>query len=260
MTTVQMLVHPLARGLDIDDPRTTEVWRLIVQEKGFLKRLYEDWYGQVKAALPSGSGLVLELGSGAGFLSEFIPGLITSEVLECSGVKVALDGQALPFRDGSLRAVVMTDVLHHLPRVRAFLSEAARCVRPGGSLIMVEPWVTAWSRVVYTHLHPEPLLPAAQTWEFPSSGPVSGANIALPWILFERDRCAFEHEFPDWRIDQVTLGGPFRYLLSGGLTRLRPVPGWTYAFWSSLEERFRPWMRYLAMFALIVLKRRDGSR
>jgi hypothetical protein len=102
------------------------------------------------------------------------------------------------------------------------------------------------------------LLPAAETWEFPSSGPVSGANIALPWILFERDRGAFEREYPGWRIGQITLGGPFRYLLSGGLTRLSPVPGWSFDFWSSLEEHLRPWMRHFAMFALIVLERRNG--
>ena len=33
------------------------------------------------AALPSGQGLVLELGSGAGFCRDHLPGVITSEII-----------------------------------------------------------------------------------------------------------------------------------------------------------------------------------
>jgi len=44
--------------------------------------------------------------------------------------------------DGSLRAIVMTDVLHHIPNVESFFAEAARCVRPGGVIVMIEPWLT----------------------------------------------------------------------------------------------------------------------
>src|SRR4051812_29835309 len=110
-----MLTHPLTRGMDIDDPRTTDLWRQIVQQKPFLRNVYREWYRSVAASLPQESGPILELGSGAGFLRSFIPGLITSEYLQCSGVDVVLDAQRLPFRGGALQAIVMTDVLHHLP-------------------------------------------------------------------------------------------------------------------------------------------------
>lgn len=144
-----LLEHPLTRGLPLDDPSTTEARRQIIQQKGFLRQIYVDWYRDVAAQVPPGEGAVLELGSGAGFLGEYIPDLVTSEILRCSGVRVVLDARQMPFRDGALRAVVMTDVLHHLPQVRAFFREAARCVRPGGAIVMVEPWVTPWSRVMY---------------------------------------------------------------------------------------------------------------
>jgi len=252
-----MLEHPLTRGLSVDDPRTTGARRQIIQEKRFLRQIYVEWYRTVAASVPAGPGEVLELGSGAGFLDAYIPGLITSELLHCEGVRVVLDAQALPFGDGALRAIVMTDVLHHLPRVRAFFAEAARCVRVGGSIIMVEPWVTPWSRVIYRYLHPEPIVPDAPTWEFPSTGPLSGANGALPWMLFERDRRRFEAEFPEWRIQQLRVGMPFRYLLSGGLTRLSFMPGWSFPTWQWLEHQLQPWMRTLAMFAHVVLTRRE---
>jgi hypothetical protein len=51
-------------------------------------------------------------------LAGHIPRLITSEVFNCPGIQVVLDGQALPIAAGSLRAIVMTDVLHHIPDPR----------------------------------------------------------------------------------------------------------------------------------------------
>ena len=120
--------------------------------------------------------------------------------------------------DASLRAIVMTNVLHHLPDVASFFGEATRVVRPGGAIVMIEPWVTPWSRVIYTVLHHEPFDPTAAEWRVSGNGPLSGANGALPWILFERDRSRFEREFPALRVASITPGMPFRYLLSGGFT------------------------------------------
>ena len=253
----QWLAHPQTRGLDLDDPHTTGLRRSIIAEKPFLDALYREWYSRIAQALPPGEGPVLELGAGAGFLGDFIPGLITSEVFHCDGVRTVLDGHSLPFADGALRAIVMADVLHHLHNVRRFFREATRCVRPGGTLIMIEPWVTPWSHFVYTRLHHEPFRIDAKEWEFPSSGPLSGANGALPWILFERDRPQFEHEFPEWSIQQIELHTPFRYLVSGGVSMRSLMPGWSFGAWRMLEHGLAPWLPQLAMFAQISLRRGD---
>ena len=249
------ILHPLTCGLDIDDPRTTQLRCQIIRQKVFLREIYKEWYAAIASALPSGEGSVLEIGSGAGFLKDIIPDLITSEVLYCSNVNMVLDGCNLPFADCKLRGIVMTDVFHHLAEPRSFLMEAARCVKPGGVLVMIEPWVTPWSRLVYKKLHYEPFRPDAQEWEFPMTGPLSGANGALPWIIFKRDRVQFEIEFPQWQIKIIKLGMPFRYLLSGGVSMRSLMPAWTFGFWRSLEKRFQPWMNTWGMFALIILDR-----
>jgi SAM-dependent methyltransferase len=251
------LAHPRTAGLTVDDPQTTFLRRQIIQQKRFLRLIYEEWYAAIAAALPEGPGPVLELGSGAGFLQEILPGLITSEVFWLPGVKVVLDGQELPFASGSLKGLVMTNVLHHLPRVRRFFAEASRCLKPGGVVVMVEPWVTSWSRFIYGRLHPEPFWPEAAAWEFPPKGPLSGANEALPWIVFARDRAVWDREFPQLQLRQVELGLPCRYLLSGGLSRLSFAPAWSFGCWRRLEGLLKPLLPRLAMFARIELVKED---
>ena len=250
-----LLQHPRTRGLEIDDPQTTMLRRAIIAEKPFLRRIYQEWYAGLVAALPPIPGSVLEIGAGAGFLADFIPDLITTDIFALPGLAMVLDGQQLPLADTCLRAIVMTNVLHHFAQPRRFLTEAARCLRPGGVLIMVEPWVTPWSQAIYTHLHHEPFEPTAPAWEFPPSGPLSGANGALPWIIFQRDRERFAAEFPCWTIRSVTPQMPLRYLLSGGVSLRALMPGWSFPLWREAEMRLEPWMDRLAMFARIVLVR-----
>ena len=252
-----LLAHPLTRNLDIDDPRTTHLRRKIIQEKSFLHQVYQEWYRAIVIALPPGEGAVLELGAGGGFMSDFVPKLITSELFYCPNIRAVLDGSCLPFLAKSLRAIVMTNVLHLLPRVRLFLSEATRCVRSGGVVVMIEPWVTPWSRFVYTRLHHEPFHPEAPSWELPTSGPLSGANNALPWIILSRDRVKFEQEWPHWRIEMIEPIMPFSYLLSGGVSLRALMPGSSFGLWRQLENVIGRWANQLAMFAKIVLRRVD---
>lgn len=251
----RLLAHPLTRHLDLDDPQTTAQRRQIICDKPFLNKIYREWYRFIAAAIPPGPRPVLELGSGAGFMNEFIPGLMTSDMLPGPGIRVVADGRSLPFSDQALRAIAMVDVFHHIPDACRFFSEAARCVNHGGVIVMVEPWVTGWSRLVYTHLHHEPFMPDAVNWTFSSTGPLSGANGALPWIVLKRDRQRFERDFPQWRIRSIKPAMPLRYLMSGGVSLRSLQPGWSFGFWKALEYSLERLGVNAAMFALIVLQR-----
>ena len=121
---------------------------------------------------------------------------------------------------------------------------------------MIEPWVTPWSRFVYRRFHHEPFLPEAKDWSFPTTGPLSGANGAIPWIVFVRDRNKFEFEFPGLEIERILPFFPFRYLISGGVGMRSLMPGFTYPLWARLERLLEPQMAHLAMFAFISVQRR----
>ena len=251
----RLLAHPLTAKLDLDDPATTELRKQVISSKPFLKAIYDEWYSALAMDVPPGEGAVLELGSGAGYCNRYIAGLITSEVFYCPTVQLAVDARQMPFRDGSLRAIVFTNVLHHIPDLRLFFEEATRCLRRGGKVLMIEPWVTPWSRFIYKHLHHEPFCPEAQGWSFASAGPLTSANGALPWIVFARDRGRFESEFPQLAIERIRPFLPFRYLVSGGLAMRSLMPGFTQSWWARLEVMLEPCMSSLAMFAFIAVRR-----
>lgn len=245
--------------ISADSPAALELRTQALRRKPFLHKLYCEWYGQIAADLPPGPGAVVELGAGGSFLREFVPDLVTSDILPHGVVQVALDGCRLPFRTRSLRGLVMTNVFHHFPDARAFLAEVCRCLRPGGVVSMVEPWVTPWSRLIYGHLHHEPFAPDAEGWELAAGHPLSGSNNALAWIVFARDRAVFEAGFPRLRIRAVTPMMPCRYLLAGGVSHRALTPSWSFGFWRGVESLLKPALPRLAMFARIVLVRKEDG-
>jgi SAM-dependent methyltransferase len=249
--------HPSTRNVDLDAPENTLRRAGIIRSKPFLKQFYQDCYISISKLLPGKiSGPVIELGSGGGFLKAYIPDLITSEILVIPTVDVQFDGRFLPFKHASVRALVMLDVFHHIPDPAAFLAQAADILKPGGRLIMIEPWVTPWSRFVYRYLHHEPFDPVANEWRFQKAGPLTGANSALPWIVFDRDRRKFEYRFPQWQIKKIHLHTPFCYLLSGGLIFKNMLPAALYPLCRRVENLLRPFNHLLSMFATIVLWRK----
>ena len=251
----RLLAHPLARGVELDDSHLTILRRRILSQKKFLREIYKEWYRFIMENLPRSSGGVLELGSGAGFLREYLPHVITSDVLNLTDLSVVLDACDMPFQSDSLSAIVMIDVLHHVPQPRRFFHEATRCVRRNGRIIMIEPWVTPWSRFVYRRLHHEPFDPESHDWEFPITGPLSGANGAIPWMLFNRDYERFKMEYPQWRLHTIKLDMPFSYLISGGVSLRSLAPGVAYKVTRWMEKCFDQFMDKLAMFAYITLKK-----
>jgi SAM-dependent methyltransferase len=256
MGLLDWLSLPERRGIsDLDDRAATVLHAGIIRRKSLLRRLYIDFYDQFRRAAGEvrGSKLV-ELGSGGGFIKEVIPNVTTSDVIDAPGVDLCFSAMDMPFDDASVDAFLMIDVLHHLPDARAFFAEATRCLRAGGKVVMIEPANTPWSRFIYGNFHHEAFEPDAG-WSFPSTGRLSGANGALPWIIFCRDRARFEDRFPLLRINRVRPHTPFRYLVSGGLRLRQLLPGFAYPLIKALEAALSPLREQLGMFMTVELER-----
>lgn len=211
----------------LDDPGRAGELQRTIRGKPALRRLYREVYQRYAACLQRcpPDGLVVELGSGGGFVKDVIAEAVTSDVIPYPGVDRVVDATRMPFADGSVRALLLQNVLHHIPDVSAFLREAERCLAPGGRVLIADQYPGWIGGFVYRHLHDEPFDTAATEWRFPSKGPLSDANGALAWIVFERDRARFEREHPRLRLEAFRPHTPLRYWLAGGLKRWSLLPG-----------------------------------
>ncbi len=246
----------------LDDPQTTIYHRELILRKPFLRKIYIDWYKSLIVTIDElPDGQILELGSGGGFLKDVYPQILTSDVLPLPHCDFTCPSHKLPFEDGTVAGLFMVDVLHHIPNTRDFFAEAERVLMPGGQIVMIEPANTLFSRFIYQNLHHEDFDPNMSDWHFDSEGELSGANGALPWIIFERDRMEFENRFTELQIKHIHLHTPFRYLISGGLSYRLPTPGFLHGVVKWLEVILEPFNSRIAMFQTIhVVKKGEFVR
>ena len=245
---------------DLDDPGPTLLHGRILRSKPFLRNLYADFYGQFRSAVKQPEKKILvELGSGGGFIKEMIPNVITSDVLIGVDVDKVFSATDMPFDDASVDAFFMFDVLHHINEPKRFFAEADRCLRPGGRIVMIEPANTPWARFVYTNFHHEGFDPKGG-WLLSKTGPLSQANGAIPWIIFVRDRAVFEREFPRLRVVSLRNHTPMRYLISGGLTLRQLLPGFAYPVVMAMEFLLSPANNLLGMFMTIIIEKSSDGK
>jgi SAM-dependent methyltransferase len=240
---------------DLDSPERTIHHKQIIQKKLFLRKLYQEWYKvftDLKPVLPEGK--LVELGSGGGFLKEIDPSVICTDIIELPSNDMTFSAFNMPFKENEISAIFMIDTFHHIPDSNLFLKEATRVLKKDGLLVMIEPANTVWGKFIYKNFHHEPFDTKAG-WTIPVSGPLSGANGALPWIVFERDYNLFKSNFPTLKLLDLHYHTPLRYLLSGGVSFKQLVPGFTYAFFSFADKSLSAISRQLSMFVTITIKK-----
>jgi SAM-dependent methyltransferase len=255
MNLPEYLKLPESKGIEnLDDPQVTVLHSQIIKEKAFLRNLYTDFYKIFKKTIGQNAEMMVELGSGGGFIKEIIPDVITSDIIKVPNTDMSFSAEQMPFEGGSVGAFFMIDVLHHIKRPKVFFAEAQRCLKSGGKMVMIEPANTLWSRFIFKNFHHEMFDPSAG-WEMNKTGPLSDANGALAWIIFQRDRIIFESEFKDLKIKNISFHTPFRYIISGGLTYRQLLPSFMYGLVNFLEICLGPFSKQLGMFETIVLEK-----
>jgi SAM-dependent methyltransferase len=239
----------------LDAQSKTERHREIIQRKPFLKRLYTEFYKEFKTVSDEfPNGLLIELGSGGGFIKDVIPNVITSGILHVTGKDVQFSALAMPFKDNTVDVFFIMNVLHHINNAYIFFKELDRCLKIGGEIVITTTANTLWSRFIYKNFHSEPFDPCGG-WDFEGTDPLSSANIAIPWIIFFRDRTQFERLFPSLRVRKIRFHTPFRYLVSGGCSVRQLLPPFTYDIVKGLEILLSPLHRHIDMFMTIEIEK-----
>jgi SAM-dependent methyltransferase len=223
-----ILQHPDLKNFAMGSPEWFAAQRAMIDSKPAVKRCYDLWYRQLLEdadnvpaeyrAYPA-----VEIGSGLSYLRELRPDIIASDITP-GNVDLALDGRSLPFRDGSIRALLLTHVFHHIPDVASFLSEAERVLVPGGVISMVDETHTPFARLFFSVFHPEPYNDGASEWSFPAGHTMLDSNQALSWIVFFRDRDRLRKIAPGLQLERWNYLPWLSYLLSGGVNLRSFIP------------------------------------
>jgi SAM-dependent methyltransferase len=118
-------------------------------------------------------------------------------------VYAAGDGARLPYPDASFDAVTLWNVLEHVPDLRATVDEAARVVRPGGSVVALAPNYASFRREAHYHVPWAPFLPK---------------TLALPYLrALGRDPSFFRDD-----VHPITKRRAIRAFLRAGLVLREP--------------------------------------
>lgn len=230
--------------------------RLKWRSKRTLRTLYRKWYCGIGDSLRE--GVTLELGGGSGNLKEYFPEVISSDLLFAPWLDAVLDAHKLPFENSSLDNIVLFDVLHHLAAPAIFLNEASRVLKGAGRIIMIEPYVSWFSFLVYQFLYAEDL-----NWHFnPFASDGAGSkkdpfygNQAIPNLIFEKYRNRFKEKFPQFDIIREEKMDFIVYPLSGGFRYPNLCPRSLYPLLARLEERIRPLKQIFAFRSFIILEK-----
>jgi SAM-dependent methyltransferase len=229
-----------------------------IKENRFLEEIYIDFYDRILREIPVGEfPRVLELGSGGGFLKDRAPHIVTSECVAVPGIERVVDACRIDesFAEGSLDAICGLNVFHHLPDATRFLRGASRVLRPGGRVVLVEPWFTVVGQWFHRVVHHEPCVNDANFWGIVGEGRMTAANTRLPTSVFRDSEERFAREFPTLRVRTREPFHKWLYLLSGGLRFNTRVPRSVARRLVAWDRKVTTMNRSTGIFALIVVDR-----
>ena len=202
-------------------------------------------------------GTSLELGSGAVSIKSVLPNVITSDVVHSEFNDCRIDAMDMDISDNDLSVIYAQNVFHHIPAPEKFFSEADRVLKQGGGIILIEPFYGPLAAFIYSKFITEEIFDKKQVgWSSDHKGPMLGANQALSYIVFKRDRDIFEKKFPQFQIvETAVLPNYMRYILSGGLNFRQLIPNALAPVLFALEKIVSPLKGLFGIHYVIVIKK-----
>ena len=258
------LQEPEVSGCPVDSLDRFEAHRSVLRRKALIRGVFDEFhqtFAQLDHRYFSSAGSVIELGAGVYPVRETVPGVLATDVVPAAHLDRVLDAGAMDLPDASVHAFYLQNVFHHFPQPSRFFAELERTLLPGGGAILIEPASGPLATLLYPRLFTtETYDKHAAGWETPLGGPMSGANQALSYLVFDRDLARFQAEHPTLEVvHRDVLANWPRYLLSGGLN-FRPIfPSAGAGLLKLLEHLIAPLRRVLGLHRVIVLRKRITS-
>ena len=227
----------------------------------YLRWLYIQVAGELKP-----KDKVLEIGAGAGisklFLADF--DVLRTDLLDhgLPEVQPGVNAENLPFEVGEFDAVFAMDMIHHVPFPYKVITEAIRTTSPNGRVILVEPYISFASYLVYKMFHSEK---TSLCIEISPEKPIvstlasDGDQIICQKMFFSRlGRSNLEKVLPDETEVTRKYISPISFFLTGGINkpiRLNPniIKG-VLAFEDKIPQAF---LKLIASRQIVIISKKS---
>ena len=261
MSLRDLLADPRLDSVNVDSVDRIVKHREILLDKRMIREVFFEIYRLLQKTEAEYFGVEpgqqIEIGSGSSLLKNIVPTVELTDLVPYEGLDRVVDAMNMPYEAGSLKTVFGIHCFHHLPDPFKFLSEVSRVCRPGGGAILVEPYFGPVASVVFKHLFSNEHFDKAGPAILPHAGPMTGANQALSYIVFKRDRDKLSKMFPELEIVSMEpIGNYMRYLLSGGVNFRQLMPDASIPMLKMVESALWPLRRVLALHQIIVVRKR----
>ncbi len=255
------LAEPRIQGIDLDSSELLVVQRKMLEEKKMLQSVFNDFYKTCRKMDEkhfSGDGLRVEIGAGVSRFKDLYPDILSTDIKPAEHLDQVVDAQKMPFEEASVRSIYAINCFHHIPQPELFFKELNRVLSPGGGCVIIDPYYGPLASKVFKSLFDSETFDKAQKgWNLEQATIMHGANQALSYIVFIRDKGKFQKEFSELEIvEKKTLGTTLRYFLSGGVNFKQLLPDFSIPAIKSVEKLLSPLEHFYAMNHVVVLRKK----
>lgn len=249
------------KDIDIDSPQRITTHKEILKSKRMIREVFHEFheiFDSIDKKYFSGDGLRFEIGAGSSPIKDSYPDVLATDIVPGEGIDRVIDASNMDIADSSLRVVFAQNMFHHLPNPSRFFAELDRVLIVGGGAVFIEPYYGVLASAVFKRISKyEHFNKLQASWVSSESNPMSGANQALSYIVFIRDREKFEKDHPSLEIVEIApINNYLRYLLSGGINFIQLVPNFLIPLLKGIEKILIPINKILALHYLVIIRKK----
>lgn len=210
------------------------------QRKPILKTIYRGFHEDIAKHLSAlEASLVVELGSGIGNIKDVIPNALRTDLFPNPWLDQTENAYKLSFGNNTVSDLILFDVFHHLRYPGTALSEFWRVLRPGGRVLVFDPYISLLGLLIYGVMHHEPIgwhdkiiWNSPEDWS-PDQADYYAAQGNATRVFYSR---ITEPKFEQWKIITRQRSSAFSYVASGGYSGPQLYPDRFYPQICSIES------------------------